>query len=81
MVMSRDIKQQIIRLLREYAYIFVWYPKDILRINESVVVHKLSVDPSKNPIKQKRINFTPDCQVVINEEVDKLLKTDLICEI
>lgn len=60
MAMSRDINQQIIRLLREYADIFVWYPKDILGIDESVVVRKLNEEPSKKPHKQKRRNFTPD---------------------
>lgn len=53
----------------------------MLKIDESIVVHKLNMDPSKKPVKQKLINFALDRQVIIDEEVDKLLKVDLICEI
>lgn len=51
------------------------------RVDELVVVHKLNVDPRKKSVKQKRRNFAPNRQAAIDEEVDKLLKADLICEI
>lgn len=50
-------------------------------INESVVIHKLNVDLSEKPIKQKRKFCVLDRQAVIDEEVVTLLKVDLICKI
>ena len=51
------------------------------RIDESDAIYKLNVDPSKKHVKQKRKNFASDRHAIIDEEVDKLLKADLICEI
>ena len=53
----------------------------MLGINESVAMHSLDVDPMKKPIKQKRRKFALERQQAIDEDVEKLLKTDIICEI
>ena len=50
-------------------------------INPVVITHKLNINPSFKPIKQKRRSFTPERQKAINEEVNKLLKAKAIREV
>ncbi|KAK2999310.1 hypothetical protein RJ639_022829 [Escallonia herrerae] len=54
---------------------------DMPRIDPEVITHRLNVDPSKQPIKQKKRIFTPERQEKIEEEVDKLLTANFIEEI
>ncbi|KAI3772663.1 hypothetical protein L6452_03853 [Arctium lappa] len=44
-------------------------------IDPNIISHKLNVDPSFKPVKQKRQKFTLEWNKVINDEVDNLLKT------
>ncbi|KAJ9542421.1 hypothetical protein OSB04_028927 [Centaurea solstitialis] len=50
-------------------------------IDPSIISHKLNVDPTIKPIKQKRRKFAPERNKVINDEVDNLLKTGKIREV
>ena len=46
-------KKELTNLLREYAYVFALSPKDMPGLDESVAMHKLSVDPKKAPKETK----------------------------
>nr|XP_017217204.1 PREDICTED: uncharacterized protein LOC108194776 [Daucus carota subsp. sativus] len=74
-------KEELIQLLRSYADVFAWSPDDMPGLDESLAMHSLNVDPKKKPVKQKRRNFAPERQRAIDEEVGKLMKADIICEI
>ena len=50
-------------------------------INSVVITHKLNINPSFKPIKQKRRSFAPERQKAINEEVNKLLQAKAIREV
>ena len=45
------------------------------------ITHKLNVNPSFKPVKQKRRSFAPKRQKAINEEVGKLLQAKAIREV
>ncbi|KAL8127990.1 hypothetical protein AgCh_014786 [Apium graveolens] len=74
-------QRELIDLLKEYADVFAWTPEDMPGIYESVAMQSLDVDPKQRPIKQKRRNFAPERQQAIDEDVEKLLKANIICEI
>lgn len=74
-------KDGLTKLLREYADIFAWSPKDMPELEESIAIHKLSVRRDAQPKVQKRRNFAPDRQRAIDEEIDRVLDADLICEV
>ncbi|XP_052197211.1 uncharacterized protein LOC127804391 [Diospyros lotus] len=42
--------------------------------------HRLNVDPSYKPVRQKRRPMTPECYAALKEEVDKLLDNGFIRE-
>ena len=50
-------------------------------VNPEMITHKLNVNPSFKPVKQKRRSFAPERQKAINEEVDKLLQAEAIREV
>ena len=49
-------------------------------LDESLALHSLDVDPSRKAIRQNKKNFAPKRQKEIDEEVEKLLKAEIICE-
>ena len=50
-------------------------------VDLAVITHKLNVNPSFKPIKQKRRSFSPERQKAINEEVGKLFQAKAIREV
>ena len=74
-------KKGLIDILRKYADVFAWSPSDMPGLDESVSMHRLSIDPQKTPKIQKRRNFAPERQKAIDIEIEKLLEVDLICEV
>ncbi|KAJ9547211.1 hypothetical protein OSB04_019754, partial [Centaurea solstitialis] len=66
---------------KKIAHCFAWSHEDMVGIDPDIISHKLNVDPSFKPIKQKRRKFAPERNKVINDEVDNLLKTGKIREV
>lgn len=79
--LDEPIRSSLIELLRTYADIFSWTASDMSGIDELVTVHRLSVDPDRKPVRQKRRIFASKRQKIIDEEIIKLLDTDIIFEI
>ncbi|KAK9050558.1 hypothetical protein SSX86_029875 [Deinandra increscens subsp. villosa] len=50
-------------------------------ISKSIITHKLGIDNSFRPIHQKRRKFAPEKNIIIQEEVDRLLKAGMIREV
>ena len=51
------------------------------RIDPSVIAHRLNVNPTSSPIRQKKRVFTQERDKAIAEEVRKLLEADFIREV
>ncbi|KAJ9538829.1 hypothetical protein OSB04_031562 [Centaurea solstitialis] len=66
---------------KEHSDCFAWSHEDMVGIDPNIISHKLNVDPSFKPVKQKRRKFAPERNKVINDEVDNLLKTGKIREV
>ena len=58
--------------------VFTWSHEDMLRIDPSIIVHKLNVSPLFPPIRQKKRVFAEERDRAITEEVQKLLEVDFI---
>ncbi|KAK3007246.1 hypothetical protein RJ639_016077 [Escallonia herrerae] len=66
--LKEDTKLVLVNLLRTYADVFAWTAADMPGINPKVITHRLNVDPSKKPVKQKKRTFAPERQEKIEEE-------------
>ncbi|GAV91887.1 hypothetical protein CFOL_v3_35272, partial [Cephalotus follicularis] len=67
-------KEELITFLRDNK-------EEVPGISPDVMVHKLSVDPVRPPIRQKKRSFAPERQQAITEEVSKLLQAGFIREV
>ena len=74
------VKEDLIELLREYNDIFAWSHEDMPGIPLSLATHRLAVDATFKPVKQKRRHFNTERNAAVQEEVDKLLKAGFIRE-
>jgi len=64
--LSEPLQTNLMELLRCYADIFAWEPQDMPGISRKIVEHRLDVDPSKKPVRQKRRIFAPERQRIID---------------
>ena len=72
--LAEDLKNLLIHFLRQNKDFFSWKQADMRGIDPTVITHRLNVNPSFKPIKQKRRSFAAERQKAINEEVSKLLQ-------
>jgi hypothetical protein len=79
--MDRTIREALISFLKSNMDVFAWTHDDIPGIDPATICHKLNVDPSIRPIKQKRRVFAPDRNQAISDEVEKLLMAGFIREV
>ena len=70
--MKERTKQDLVQFLRKSTNIFAWSHEDMLRIDLSVITHRLNVHPSSKPVHQKKRVFASERDNVIKEEVQKL---------
>ncbi|KAL0318737.1 UNVERIFIED_CONTAM: hypothetical protein Sangu_2029900 [Sesamum angustifolium] len=68
-------------MLRENKDVFAWTPQYLARIDPGVIIHHLNIDPRVKPVKQKRRNFGPKKDKIIQAEVNELLVVGHIKEI
>jgi hypothetical protein len=72
--LSPEMKAALVAFLRRNEDVFAWSHDDMPGIPPSVIVHKLRVDPSHRPVKQRRRSFAPETNQAVAEEVHKLLQ-------
>lgn len=76
-----EMKEALVAFLRKNKDVFAWSHEDMPGIPPSVIAHKLMVDPSYRPVKQRRRTFAPERNLAIAEEVHKLLRAGFIREV
>jgi hypothetical protein len=79
--MAKEIRASVVNFLRGNADVFAWSHDDMPGISTEVISHKLNVNPSTPPVRQKRWVFAPERNTAVMEEVDKLLKVGFIREV
>ena len=79
--MDGRVRESIIEFLKSNLDVFAWTHDDMPSIDPSTICHKLNVDPSIQPIKQKRRVFTPNRNQAISDEIEKLLTVGFIREV
>uniref|UniRef100_A0A2N9F3Z1 Uncharacterized protein n=1 Tax=Fagus sylvatica TaxID=28930 RepID=A0A2N9F3Z1_FAGSY len=75
------MKESLVQFLKNNKDVFAWSHEDMPGIDPSIILHKLNVNPSLRPVKQKRRVFVPERNDAIMEEVDKLLTANFIREV
>ena len=76
--LTGQLRTDLINFLRDHRDVFAWSHEDMPGIDPKVIFHRLNINPSFRPVKQKRRTFNVERYMAINTEVDKLLKADFI---
>lgn len=79
--LTESIRRRLVDFLRSNSDCFAWSHLDMPGIDSEVIMHQLQVDPSHQPVRQKRRKFAPERDVKINEEVKNLLDAGFIREV
>ena len=79
--MDGRVKKALNEFLRGNMDVFAWMHEDMPGIDPSIICHKLNVDTSMHPIKQKWRVFALDRNQTISNEVGKLLTARFIREV
>ena len=69
-----------VEFLKANVDVFVWQAYDMPGINSTVICHKLHINSTTKPIKQKPRRASPEKATAVEEEVQKLLKAGAIRE-
>ena len=64
--------------LRRNLEVFAWSHEDMPGISPKVTIHVLNVDLDMKPVKQKRRKFALERVEAVAEEVEKLLRAQII---
>ncbi|VFQ87976.1 unnamed protein product, partial [Cuscuta campestris] len=79
--LPKDLKEQITRVLQEYAGIFAWSVADMPGIDRSVICHRLAVREGSRPVRQKKRYLASDWRDFVKKEVKDLLSVGHIREV
>ena len=79
--LAEDLISLLTHFLKQNKDVFVWKQEDMGGIDPAIITHRLNVNPSFKPVKQKRRSFALERQKAINEEVGKLFKAGVIREV
>ncbi|GAU43838.1 hypothetical protein TSUD_371170 [Trifolium subterraneum] len=74
-------KERIITILRNNRDLFAWQPSHMPGIDESMIMHKLSISSTTKPVVQRKRKVGEERRAAIIEEVAKLKEVEFIEEI
>lgn len=58
--LDEAMRQQLVVFLQKDANVFTWSPMDMSCIEPELIMHRLNVDPTNRPMKQKKRSFAPE---------------------
>jgi hypothetical protein len=76
--LSEERKDQVRRLVQEFADCFAWEYTEMPGLSRDLVEHRLPIKRAFKPYQQPARNFNPILYERIKEEVDRLLKAEFI---
>ncbi|XP_056860130.1 uncharacterized protein LOC130508574, partial [Raphanus sativus] len=80
-IIGQKTKKELIDFLKSNVKTFAWSTNDMKGIDPNVTTHKLKVDPTFKPIKQKCRKLGLEKAQAVNDEVDRLTKAGSIREV
>jgi hypothetical protein len=79
--LSLEEEAMLVQFLQKNKDVFAWSAKDLTGVDRSFIEHRLNIDPSVKPRRQKLRKMSDDKVVVVKSEVQRLLDASVICEV
>jgi hypothetical protein len=73
--LSQEEEENLINFLRSNNDVFAWSSNDLVGINRDIIEHKLDIDPSFRPKKQKLWKLSKDNAQAAKAELQRLLNS------
>ncbi|KAL5578025.1 hypothetical protein UlMin_019724 [Ulmus minor] len=74
--LTRQLRTDLINFLRDHHDVFAWSHEDMPGIDPKVIVHRLNIDPSFRPVKQKQRTFNAERVCVDFTDLNKACPKD-----
>ena len=71
-------KSEFCSLMKEFANVFAWEYSDLKTYDTNIIQHRIPLQKDTNPFKQKLKPISPLLLPVIEKEIHKLLKENII---
>jgi hypothetical protein len=79
--LSADEDANLVQFLQKNKDMFAWSAKDLIGMDRNFIEHKLNIDPSVKPRKQKLRKMSDDKVIAVKSEVQRLLDATVIREV
>lgn len=79
--LSQEEEENLINFLHSNNDVFAWSSNDLVGINRDIIEHKLDIDPSFRPKKQKLWKLSKDNAQAAKAELQRLLDAKVIREV
>ncbi|GKA15945.1 reverse transcriptase domain-containing protein [Tanacetum coccineum] len=76
--LSKGCKEQLKLLLKGNMEVFAWEPADMTGVPRKVIEYALNVNPSLDPVCQKRRTFSPEKSGAVTKEVTEWIKAGIV---
>jgi len=76
--LTDELRIALIDFLKKNSDVFAWSQGDVPSIDPEVAMHKLFTKPEYSPVCQKRRKFAPERLKVIEDEISKLIKANVV---
>ncbi|XP_057506528.1 uncharacterized protein LOC130789725 [Actinidia eriantha] len=73
-----ELRTTLVEFLKGNFDVFAWSQGDIPGIDPQIATHKLFTNPKPPLVRQKRRKFAPECLKVIEDEVNKLIRANVV---
>jgi hypothetical protein len=79
--LAPDEEGRLVQFLKKNNDVFVWFAKDLTGVDRSFIEHRLNIDASVKPLRQKLRKMSDDKVVAVKSEVWRLLDISVIREV
>ncbi|VFQ84371.1 unnamed protein product, partial [Cuscuta campestris] len=67
-----ELKEQLLEVLRAFKVLFAWGPEDMPGVDPKIICHRLAVDPTHKPVKQKKRFLSSERREFVTKQVTTL---------
>ncbi|VFQ97213.1 unnamed protein product, partial [Cuscuta campestris] len=79
--LSLELKEQLLGVLRAFKVLFAWGAEDMPVVDPKIICHRLAVDPTHKPVKQKKRFLSSERREFVTKQVTTLQSIGHIREV
>ncbi|VFQ82710.1 unnamed protein product [Cuscuta campestris] len=65
-----ELKEQLLEVLQAFKVLFAWGPEDMPGVDPKIICHRLAVDPTHKPVKQKKRFLSSERREFVTKQIE-----------